>query len=36
MSLGEIFALLLLGMILFAPFAIIFHPKIKDKLKNKK
>lgn len=36
MSLGQIFGLLALGIILFAPFVIIFHPRVKDKLKNKK
>lgn len=34
MDLIQIFGLLILGVILFLPL-IIFHPKIKDKLKDK-
>lgn len=37
MTLGEIFAVLLISMLIFLPFVILFSPKVKNKLviKNK-
>ena len=34
MDLGTIFAILLVSMLIFLPFVLIFHPRIKDKLKG--
>ncbi len=33
MDLGTIFAILVLGMLIFLPFVFIFHPRVKNKLK---
>ncbi len=37
MSLGMIFAVLLISMLVFSPFVILFHPSVKNKInwKNK-
>ncbi len=34
MDLGTIFAILLVSMLVFLPFVLIFHPKVKNKLKS--
>ena len=34
MDLGTIFAILLVSMLIFLPFVLIFHPRVKDKLKG--
>ena len=34
MDLGTIFAILLVSMLVFLPFVLIFHPRVKDKLRG--
>ena len=35
MDLGTIFAILLVSMLVLLPFVLIFHPRVKDKLKGR-
>lgn len=34
MDLGTIFAILLVSMLIFLPFVLIFHPRVKNRLKG--